>query len=95
MYLVDTEELVSKVQQLQEMSRCKSSVIVTGGTMSGKSTVLKAAFEDILFVSPNCFSSEELLGRFEPSSGNWKDGLLPKTIKQINKETITTLVLDG
>jgi hypothetical protein len=74
---------------------CKPSVIVNGATMSGKTTVLKAAFEDVVFISPNCFTNEELLGRFELSSGNWKDGLLPKIIRQNIKETTTTLVLDG
>lgn len=57
MYLVEISELVDKIQQLRDMAAAKSSIIVSGGTLSGKSTVLKVAFEEVVFLSPNCFTN--------------------------------------
>jgi hypothetical protein len=63
--------------------------------MCGKTSILKVVFDEPVFISPNCYTNEELFGRLDQSSGNWKDGLIPKIIRQINREVYNVFVLDG
>ena len=85
---VNTSVLVQKCMQLNELLKTHNRVIIVGCSASGKSTILKLTNETfnsdikISKVNPNSLSFGELYGTMNSTAQEWKDGLIPRLLKE-------------
>lgn len=101
------EGLILKIVQLKEIMEVRHSVFIIGPAGSGKSTIWKnlADTETMLServtvkdLNPKAITSHELYGRFNEVTGDWKDGLMSTTMRDlanIEDNKPKWIVLDG
>mmetsp|Transcript_10755 Transcript_10755/g.40251 ORF Transcript_10755/g.40251 Transcript_10755/m.40251 type:complete len:4525 (-) Transcript_10755:51-13625(-) len=101
------EGLVLKIVQLQEIMEVRHSVFIIGPAGSGKSTIWKnladsqsAMSEKVTIkdLNPKAITSHELYGRFNEVTGDWKDGLMSTTMRDLANIEDTKpkwIILDG
>ncbi|KAG5494148.1 hypothetical protein JKF63_01983 [Porcisia hertigi] len=89
------ESQIQKILQLYEALRQRIGVVLVGPSGSGKSTltrVLRRALQrlgkkvPLYVVNPKALPREQLLGRMDPDTREWFDGVLTDAAKKVVKE---------
>ena len=101
------QEFIKKVVQLRELLEVRHGVFLLGPAGCGKSSIWKtlAGAQDIsgektsyVDINPKAITPEELYGNLDPSTREWKDGILSKFMRSLGKETNVDkkwIILDG
>ncbi|XP_062711545.1 cytoplasmic dynein 2 heavy chain 1 [Aedes albopictus] len=98
---------VEKCLELAAQLQKRMGVVVIGAPRSGKSTVISILKEALLaqgrtirthIISPKSMSRVQLLGKLDPDTRQWTDGVLTSTAVAVNAEprsVISWIICDG
>lgn len=101
------ENLILKVVQLSEVMEVRHSIFIIGAAGCGKSTCWKSLAQalrkknirvTVRDIDPKAITNNELYGRFHEQTGEWKDGLVSKQMRDLANEPDKNpkwIVLDG
>lgn len=101
------EGLILKIVQLKEIMEVRHSVFIIGPAGCGKSTIWKNLAASmsvngdkvtIKDLNPKAITNHELYGRFNEVTGDWKDGLMSTTMRDLANIEDTKpkwIILDG
>lgn len=95
----------NNVQDMIRLLSLTPGHIILGPPRSGKSTLIRAVAEqagaDIVTCDPSAMKKHALIGFMEPSTREWADGLITRTLRKAiaigrqNQEKMLFLVFDG
>eukprot|EP00796_Vickermania_ingenoplastis_P004422 gene4422-3221_t len=90
------EPQIQKILQLYEALRQRMGVVLVGPSGSGKSTLLRILRNALVRIgttvplyvmNPKALPRDQLLGRMDPDTREWFDGVLTVAARQVVKET--------
>lgn len=90
------EPQIQKILQLYEALQQRMGVVLVGPSGSGKSTLLKILRHALIHlgtavptytINPKALPRDQLLGRMDPDTREWFDGVLTVAARQVVKET--------
>ena len=107
MRLQPEDGFILKVVQLQELFAVRHSVFIVGNAGTGKSQIWKGLSKTYynqkkkpthVDLNPKAVTNDELFGIINPTTREWKDGLMSKTMRSLGQIPDTNpkwIVLDG
>lgn len=109
--LITSDNLGLKCQQLYEIQKMNSNIILLGPSGSGKTTTfnivcdmmvsLKGVRNDIFRIDPKVLTKSSLFGSFDEATREWSDGVFTSIIRRISEsfaedaKRIFWIVFDG
>lgn len=72
-----------------------NGIIIRGPSKSGKSELVNSFVKSYTRIYINSFTKDEIYGSYSKNTNEWKDGLIPKIVKEINNKEIQYIIFDG
>nr|XP_033320776.1 cytoplasmic dynein 2 heavy chain 1 [Megalopta genalis] len=98
-----SNEMANRCIQLNDQLKSRTGVVIVGPAGSGKTTIRKLLWEALtkigetvveFHVYPGAMPKSRLLGRVDPQTREWKEGLLSSAVTSAGEST-TWIVLNG